>query len=205
MWKTEPRINPQDDPSGHAKQARESEASLRFQQALAMMDTQRFEYALVALNRVLELNPDDPRALTKKGFALQALGQPAQAFAAFDRALDVDPGHAMAYFGAAAALESLGDLEAALSGMRSFLHTTDMGPEKLYVAQARSAIWEWEARLGRGPWGPTKGIPPGFSAEEVRRDGKGVGVKIPLPETADEEGRMRYEIKAAEKTEIFER
>lgn len=124
----------------------------------------------------------------------------------FNKATTLDPTLADAYFGFAVASEELGDLESALGGMRAFLHTTrDPDPKRLKIAQARSAIWEWESKLGRGPWGPTRGIPPGFTADELRRDGRGVAAKIPLEHTKDANGVMQYEIKHADKIKIFPR
>ena len=109
-----------------------------------------------------------------------------------------------AYFGYAVAAEGLGDLELALSGMRSYLHF-QQDPQQLKTAQARSSIWEWEAKLGRGEWGETRGIPPGFTAEELARDGRGAGTKIPIPGTENEFGFSRYEIRVSDKIEMFKK
>ena len=121
------------------------------------------------------------------------------------RAIDLDPTRAEAYFDHARASEGLDDLQSALGGMRSYLHVeTNNDPYRLRIAQARSAIWEWEAQLGRGPWGPTRGIPPGFTAEMIKRDGKGVGVVMQKPDTLQPDGSMEYEIRAGElQTHLF--
>lgn len=119
-------------------------------------------------------------------------------------AIDRDTLLADAYYGFATASESLGDLEAAIGGMRNFLHVQPNADfNKLKIAQARSAIWEWESRLGRGEWGPTKGIPPGFTADEIKRDGRGVGIKVPIPGTQQADGSMKYEIRHQEKFRMF--
>lgn len=118
--------------------------------------------------------------------------------------LDRDPYQADAYWGIATTSEALGELDAAIGAMRNFLHVQpNADPQKLKIVQARSALWEWEAKLARGPWGPTKGIPPGFTAAELRRDGRGVGVKIPLLDTRQPDGSMKYEIKAQDKFQLF--
>jgi len=44
-------------------------------------------------------------------------------------------------------LEGLKDYEAALGAMRAYIHLSI--PSDPFLAKARSALWEWEARLGR--------------------------------------------------------
>jgi hypothetical protein len=121
------------------------------------------------------------------------------------RAIELNPAQANAYYGIAMVQDAEGNIEGALGGMRSFLHLVkDPDPFRIHVARARSAIWEWEAKLGRGPWGATGGIPPGFTEEELRRDGRGAGVKMPIPGTEGPDGEPQYEIKSADRfPEIF--
>ena len=127
-------------------------------------------------------------------------GEHAVAHDFLNRAINLDPALAEVYFDHARASEGLGDRVSALGGMRTFLHLVkDSDPFRLPVAQARSAIWEWEAQLGRGVYGPTKGVPPGFTAEQIKRDGKGVGTMMQKPETLRPDGTMDYEIKAGER------
>jgi tetratricopeptide (TPR) repeat protein len=198
-------IDPHQDPSGHMRQARIQEAQVRFEQAKLMLHAERFDEAIVALNRVLTLVPNSADAYVNLGYALIGKEDFEAAYSAFDQATDLNPAQGNAYYGAAIALEGLGDLEKALGGMRSFLHLTDKGPGQIHVARARSAIWEWESLLERGPWGPTKGIPPGFIEEELQRNDKGVGIKMPIKGTEDENGLFQYEIKYGEKYELFDR
>ncbi|MEH6825675.1 MAG: tetratricopeptide repeat protein [Motiliproteus sp.] len=199
-------IDPANDPQGHKKQALDAEVKLRFDQAVLMLHAQRFDEAIIALERALTLRPNTPEAYVNIGFALLGKEDYRSAYQAFDQAIELNPAQANAYYGAAIALEGQGDLAAALGGMRSFLHLSqDKGPGQIHVARARSAIWEWEAKIGRGPWGPTKGIPPGFTAEELKRNDQGVGIKMPLPNTVDDNGAMQYEIKYQDKFELFDR
>jgi tetratricopeptide (TPR) repeat protein len=166
-------------------------------QAESLNTAGKYDDAIKTMNRVRPLAGNSARAYLQLGRALQGKGDHATARDFFTKAIDLDPTLAEAYFDHATASESLGDLETALGGMRSFLHLVkNPDPYRLQVAQARSAIWEWEAKLGRGPWGPTKGIPPGFTADEIKRDGKGTAVKMPKPETLRPDGTMDYEIKA---------
>lgn len=165
----------------------------------------RNDDAIAALNRVRGDALDSPAAYHLIGKALIGKGDFATARDFLAKAIDLDPGRAEAYFDHARASEGLDDLESALGGMRSYLHVeTNNDPYRLRIAQARSAIWEWEAKLGRGPWGPTRGIPPGFTEEILRRDGKGVGVMMQKPDTLKDDGSMDYEIRAGElQTHLF--
>lgn len=164
----------------------------------------RYDEAIATLNRAGPMNPEHAPSYLTMGHALAGKGNYAQARRYYEAAINFDPLYADAYFAHAAASEQLGDLETALGGMRSFLHTVkNPDPYRLQVAQARSAIWEWEAQLGRGPWGPTGGMPPGFTAAELRRDGKGMGTKMPIPGTTDANGVSQYEIKTSDKFNLF--
>lgn len=198
-------IDPRTDPAGHVRQARAMEVRQRLQQARQALKANRMDDAINAAARALQLDPDNVDALTQLGVGLAGTGRFREAYAYLMKAIDLDPAHADAYFGMAVVQEGLGNLEGALGGMRSFLHTTrDPDPNRLEIAQARSAIWEWEAKLGRGPWGPTRGIPPGFKEEDLKRDGRGVAVKMqkgPLVDGAHPE----YEIKSGDKQKIFPR
>lgn len=197
--------DPRVDPEGHVRQARAQQGAELLAQAEKMIEAGRFADAVEQIDRAGPLAPDNPRAYEQMGRALQGTGDAAGARFFYERAIDLDPRFADAYFGFASASEDLGDLEAALGGMRSFLHVVDNpDPYRLKVARARSAIWEWESQLGRGPWGPTRGIPPGFTAEEVKRDGRGVGAKMQRPETVRPDGTMEFEIKAGDRfPELF--
>lgn len=183
------------------EEARRQALRLEATELLAARD---FQGAMAPLKTLIGLAPQDAKAHLLMGLALEGQEQFALARQYYEAAIDRDLMMADAYFGYATSSESMGDLESALGGMRSFLHVQkDNDPYRLRVAQARSAIWEWESKLGRGPWGPTKGIPPGFTAEELRRDDRGVGIKIPLPDTRQPNGMMKYEIKHQDKFQMF--
>lgn len=166
----------------------------------------RFNEAITPLVRLIELAPGDAQAHMLMGLALEGAGNFSLAREYYEAAIDRDLMMADAYFGYATTSEALGELDAALGGMRGFLHVQkDTDPYRLRVTQARSAIWEWESKLGRGPWGPTRGIPPGFTEAELRRDGKGVGTKMPIPGTQKPNGSQEYEIKHSDKIQMFKR
>lgn len=198
-------IDPRTDPAGHVRQARAMEVRQRLQQARQALKADRMDDAINAAARALLLDPLNVDAHTQLGIGLAGKGQFREAYVYLMKAIDLDPAHADAYFGMAIVQEGLGNLEGALGGMRSFLHTTrDPDPNRLEIAQARSAIWEWEAKLGRGPWGATRGIPPGFKEDDLKRDGRGVAVKMQKG-PPNEGGHAEYEIKSADKQKIFTR
>ncbi len=174
--------------------------------ARVLLGSKNHDQAIELLNRNRETLRTRPEAYLLLGRALEGKRDYLMARDFYLAALDREPMLADAYWGVATTSENLGDLEFALGAMRSYLHTErDLDPQRLRINQARAAIWEWEAKLGRGEWGPTKGIPPGFSAAELKRDGRGAGVKMPLEETRRPDGTMQYEIKHADKIKIYPR
>lgn len=199
-------VDPTQDRAGHLNEIKR----VTYDSLLAMANDQlqlgAADAAADALQRAMFIAPDHPAAFHAMGQVMMQRGRFRDARDYFESAIDRDPLRADAYFDHATASEALGDLESALGGMRSFLHVAqDKDPFRLKIAQARSALWEWEAKLGRGPWGPTRGIPPGFTEAELKRDGKGVGVKMPIPGTEGPDGLQKYEIKHADKIKMFEK
>lgn len=187
-----------------AKNADWDQARQILKQAEGMLKQRQVEKAIATLNESVELLRKYPETYLLLGRALEAKKDYATARDFYNAAIDRDPYMADAYWGFATASEGLNDLEAALGAMRNYLHMEpNRDPGRLRIAQARSALWEWEAKLARGPWGETKGIPPGFTADEVKRDGKGVGTKIPIPGTEGPDGAMKSEIKSGKKIELF--
>jgi tetratricopeptide (TPR) repeat protein len=181
------------------------QARIYLAEILKLIEEGKVDTAFEYLNRVRVVVEHRAEALRLMGEILLQRGDNEAALDFFYAAIDRDPLIDDAYFGYAIASENLGELEQAIGGMRSYLHLQSSAESyHLKVAQARSAIWEWEARLGRGAWGPTTGVPPGFTPEELLRDGKGTGTKVPIPGTEDERGYSRYEIKHSDKLQLFE-
>jgi len=145
------------------------EVDLRFKQAVAMLHARRYEYAFVTLSSLLEVAPEMPEAHVNMGFALLGMGRPEPAYESFVTATELRPTQANAYYGMAMALEAIGEMEGAMGAMRTYLHLEKDGDEK-HLMKAQSALWEWEARSGRGPWGETRGVPPGYTADQIKRD-----------------------------------
>lgn len=123
------------------------EAEERFQQGVAMLHAKRFDMAVVAFHRVLELYPELPEAHVNMGYALLGLENFQAALDFFFTASELNATQANAYYGMALVHERQGDLLAALGAMRTYLHLTHAGDP--YQAKARAALWTWESQLGR--------------------------------------------------------
>ena len=146
---TEALIDANADPSGHAKQYRLAQIDERFQQAIAMLHAKEYDFAIKALHRVIELAPEMPEAYVNMGYALIGKQDYKAAADFFNAATELKPYQANAYWGLAVSLEQLGELEAALGAMRTFIHLSP--PNDPFLRKARSALWEWESTLKRGP------------------------------------------------------
>ncbi len=142
-------LMPPPDRTGPPADERMAEIDARFKQAVVMLHAQRYADAMVALHRVLQLSPRLPEAHSNMGYALLGLGDFRGAYDFFKTATDLDSYLGNAYWGLAIALEKLGDIEGALGAMRVYIHLAP--PDDPYVRRARSALWEWDTRLARGP------------------------------------------------------
>lgn len=131
------------------KDERLSEITERFEQAVVMLHAREYEHAATALHRVMELSPRMPEVYVNMGYAKLGQELPREALVFFETATRLKPEQANAYWGMAVALESSGDLAGALGAMRTFLHLSP-GDDN-FARRARSALWEWEEALARGP------------------------------------------------------
>jgi len=140
------------DPSGKKVElgAKElAEVRRRFEQAVVLIHGKQYEYAIKALLHILTITTELPQVYVNLGFSYIGLYDYDSAKSAFERALELRADQANAYYGMAIVLEEKKQLEPALGAMRTFIHLAN--PEDKYVVKARSAIWEWEALLGRIP------------------------------------------------------
>ena len=135
--------------SGYALGQAGDELSTRFEQAAYMLHARQYENAITALHRVIELDPRMPEAYVNMGYALLGLKRNKAARDFFKTAINLNPYQGNAYWGLAVTLENDGDLPEALGAMRIYIHLAKPGDP--YVRRARSALWEWESRLKRGP------------------------------------------------------
>lgn len=131
----------------------------RFQQGVSLLHAKRYDYAITAMDSVLEMAPNMPEAYVNMGYAFLGLEEYGPARGAFEKALSIKLDQVNAYYGLAIAFEGQGDFEAALGAMRSYIHLSK--PDDPYLAKARAALWEWEAQLGRikGVEAAPEGVP----------------------------------------------
>lgn len=158
---------PETKPSGPMTE-RQRRVAERFEQAVALLHAERYEYAITALDAVLEMAPNMPEAYVNMGFAFIGLKEYGPAQGAFETALNLKVDQANAYYGLAEAFEGQKDYEAALGAMRSYIHLSP--PDDPFVTKARSALWEWEAELGRIP-----------GVREAKKGEKGISIEAPRP------------------------
>lgn len=140
-----------------------AEIDMRFQQGVVMLHARRYDEAATAFHQVLKLSPRLVDAQVNMGYALLGLGRNEAARDFFLAAIDLSPYQGNAYWGLAEALENLGDIPGALGAMRTYIHLAPAGDP--YVRRARSALWEWDTQIGRGPL-------PEAEAEWIRRRGE---------------------------------
>jgi len=131
------------------EEERMAEITTRFEQAVVMLHAKQYEHATTALHRVMTLAPRMPEVYVNMGYAKLGQELPKEALVFFETATELKPEQANAYWGMAVALESSGDLPGALGAMRTFLHLSS-GDDN-FARRARSALWEWEEALARGP------------------------------------------------------
>lgn len=136
--------DPRSQPAEHAREARARELAARFQQGVVMLHAKRYEHALTAFHRVLELAPRLPEAHVNMGYALLGLERYQAAHDFFLSAIEIRPNLANTYYGLALSLEAMGDLPGARGAMRSYIHLTEENDP--YIRKARAALWEWEEK-----------------------------------------------------------
>ena len=115
--------------------------------------------ALAALDRALEINPQDAQAHSNRGVVLSALGRKAEALAAYDRALEINPQDAQAHSNRGNVLDDLGRKDEAEEAYRSAIRLAPEDPG-MYAGlilllrlqgRAREALPLAEKRLSLDP------------------------------------------------------
>lgn len=137
----------EDSRAVHAREKTDAEIARRFGQGVAMLHARRYDDALTAFHRVLELAPEMPEAYVNTGFALIGLEHYAVARDFFESAIELRRDQVNAYYGLAVALEGMDDVSGALGAMRTYLHLAPA--DDAYRRKAESAVWEWEEKLKR--------------------------------------------------------
>jgi len=121
------------------------EVRQRFDQGVVMLHAKRYDHALTAFHRVLQLAPEMPEAHVNLGYALLGQGRNKEAADFFATAIELKRGQLNAYYGLAVALEESGDLAGAVGAMRTYVHLAQA--DDPFRRKAEAALWEWEATL----------------------------------------------------------
>lgn len=106
----------------HASDRRQQEIAERFRQGVAMMQLRRYDDAVTAFHRVLELDPTIPEVHVNIGFALFETGQAGAAQRFFEAATRLNRNQLNAYYGLALAAQAQGASEVAAGAMQTWLH-----------------------------------------------------------------------------------
>jgi tetratricopeptide (TPR) repeat protein len=136
-------------PAPIIKKVNAKKVKKHFEQAIAMLHAKKYEYAVKALDEIISMEPYIPEVYVNLGYAYYGMQEFDTALSAFNKAVDLRPAQANAYYGLAEVLEEKKDYAAALGAMRSFIHLAKA--DNRFITKAKSAIWEWETKLGRKP------------------------------------------------------
>jgi tetratricopeptide (TPR) repeat protein len=99
------------------------------QLALKLQDREQAKKALEAFNAALELQPDDVKALTGRGYCYFDLGQLGNAIKSFRQALRKSSRHGGAIIGLAEVYKDRGDTDNAIEFYQRYLEVLPNGPE----------------------------------------------------------------------------
>ena len=116
-----------------------------FNQAINYMQEKQYQLASFEWQQLLVLNNRMPEVHVNLGFSQYELGLYQSAMDSFNRAMELNPYQANAYYGLAICFEKLGDIPAAKGAFRSFIHLAKQ--DDPFVRKARSALWEWEDKV----------------------------------------------------------
>lgn len=130
--------------AAHAQERINVEVRQQFQKGVALLQEKKFDEAITALHRVLQLAPTMPEANANMGYALLGLKRYAAARDFFVASIQLNKNQINAYYGLAMAHDGLQDLPAAINAMRIYQHLVP--PDDVYRKRADAILKEWEAQ-----------------------------------------------------------
>lgn len=145
LWRQELLVS--DTGDSNTRVQRQEQIRVLFEHGVNLLQQHQYSQARRALELVIETAPTMPEAHVNLGFVLYELQHSEDALRAFSTAIELNPYQNNAYYGTALVYERLGDYQAALGHMRSFIHLSP--PEQPFLTKARAALWEWEQILAR--------------------------------------------------------
>ncbi len=175
----EPAVVKIDIDKNPLQHVRQEQLKVSFQQSVAMLHIQRYDMAIVALHKVLAIDPQMPEAHTNMGYALLGLKRTAAARDFFMTALELDDNQLNAYFGLAESYAELDQYHSAIGAIVAYIHLSpDSEP---YLEKAHKKLQAWRDKVAENE-----------TAEVATQIAdKMVGFELidmpasPLPETAD--------------------
>ncbi len=90
-------------------------AETYFRRGYMMSELKRYQEAIVAYNKAIQLKPDYAEAYYNRGGAKYHLGQHGTAISDYDKAIQIEPDYATAYYNRGVAKHNLGQHSAAIS------------------------------------------------------------------------------------------
>jgi tetratricopeptide (TPR) repeat protein len=99
------------------------------QKALKLQDKGQAKKALEAYEAALQLQPNDVKAFTGRGYSYFDLGQLGNALKSFRQALKSNPRHGPAIIGLAEVYKDRGDTGSAIEFYQRYLEVLPSGPE----------------------------------------------------------------------------
>ena len=96
----------------------------------AFMDNRRYQEAIDAYQKALELDPKDVDVRVDMGTCFRNIGQPARAVEEYRKAIAINPGHLNAHRNLGIVLGfDLGDKETAIKELEEFIRLSPNGPQ----------------------------------------------------------------------------
>lgn len=135
--------------AAHAQERINAEIKQQFQQGATLLQEKKFNEAITALHRVLQLAPTMPEANANMGYALLGLKRYAAARDFFMSSIQLNKNQVNAYYGLAMAHDGLQDLPSAISAMRIYQHLVPA--DDVFRKRADAILKEWEAQPSAEP------------------------------------------------------
>ena len=104
----------------------------------------KYELALKAFDKGIELKPDYAAAWNNRGLALAKLGQYEEALKAYDKAIELKPDYATAWYNKACAYSRKGDKENALKNLSKAMNLESKYKEMAKSDDAFKNLWDDE-------------------------------------------------------------
>lgn len=130
--------------AAHAQERINAEVKKQFQQSVILLQEKKFDEAITALHRVLQLAPTMPEASANMGYALLGLKRYAASRDFFMASIQLNKNQANAYYGLAMAHDGLHDLPEAISTMRIYQHLVPA--DDVFRQRADAILKAWEAQ-----------------------------------------------------------